>query len=817
MTVSIQQINTATDSFGQWVYKSNLAFGALTNVAVTTNSNTTVGNAAITGVFSANGLSATSNVKVGTGTSNIVMNAQSIVVRTSTSNLIISSSGLLLGSTAYYQNYISLGNTIITTANVKSDSGFFANFRLGNATAAYVTMDSTGFSSAKINTNNIVVTGPNQKASIGTIEANVYITKDALEVYSNPSGSAVQNSKLTSTDLWVKRIHAEELFVDSTSGGNGGTNASDITVNNIYGNPLINMRSNTYFYQNSFFVKGLFSNCNVGIGNNFITPETCLHVRPSIAVVSTDPVYSGLTVLGVNSKSNILLESNTTALIEFRSSVNSNTQNGMIFVDDNQAGYLVYKHGASSGSGVGDRLRLGAFGDISLEVGGGVLTHRDGVQPGKREVMQVSNTALTLNDASMVFKGSTSGQVALKANAVSGSVTFTLPAEPGQSGQAMLTDGTGKLYFGSVASGGTAAAATPTASTLVVKGKIPLASGTVYPWGVGGSVRAIEVPKNVGDWIIPFQDDDDPNNWHNGNKFQPNKAGYYNIHGHVFVWHYATFSEDYSYHDLNIQIIKNGSERLTCDLLWDDLNDDRNGAGTYSGQPQNNDRRIMLKATTLVYMNGTSDYVEFKMWNTHTSRLMISYHGDNTTGTNENGASILFSRYHAYLVTSGGGSGAATLDPASYARIAGLGVGVDYNPPTAGFGEIRAGGNITAYYSDERLKENITPLTGSLLKVTQLRGVTFNSNDVAEQNGYLDKSRQVGVIAQDVVKVLPEAVKLAPFDTIYDDEQNEISKSGENYLTVQYDKIVPLLIEAIKDLKQEIEDLKSSSCKCSGK
>jgi hypothetical protein len=62
------------------------------------------------------------------------------------------------------------------------------------------------------------------------------------------------------------------------------------------------------------------------------------------------------------------------------------------------------------------------------------------------------------------------------------------------------------------------------------------------------------------------------------------------------------------------------------------------------------------------------------------------------------------------------------------------------------------------------------------------------------------------MFAQDVQEVLPEAVKIAPFDN----DGNGNSKSGENYLTIQYEKIVPLLVEAIKELKKEIEELKKN-------
>ncbi|CAB4167314.1 Intramolecular chaperone auto-processing domain containing protein [uncultured Caudovirales phage] len=119
-------------------------------------------------------------------------------------------------------------------------------------------------------------------------------------------------------------------------------------------------------------------------------------------------------------------------------------------------------------------------------------------------------------------------------------------------------------------------------------------------------------------------------------------------------------------------------------------------------------------------------------------------------------------------------------------------------------GEIRATGAITAMYSDSRLKTNIQPIQNALDKVDLLTGMTFTQNEFAETFGYKDYTRQVGVFAQDVQQVQPEAVKPAPFDI----DENNKSKTGENYLTVQYEKLVPLLIEAIKELRAEVKALK---------
>ena len=137
-------------------------------------------------------------------------------------------------------------------------------------------------------------------------------------------------------------------------------------------------------------------------------------------------------------------------------------------------------------------------------------------------------------------------------------------------------------------------------------------------------------------------------------------------------------------------------------------------------------------------------------------------------------------------------------------RFASLGIGTAASGTT---GEIRATNQITAYYSDQRLKENIEIIPNALEKVNQLRGVTYNANTIAESFGYSRSEDHVGVIAQDVKEVLPEAVKPAPFDRMIF-EGVEISKSGEDYMTVQYEKLVPLLIEAVKELSKQVEELK---------
>jgi hypothetical protein len=131
-------------------------------------------------------------------------------------------------------------------------------------------------------------------------------------------------------------------------------------------------------------------------------------------------------------------------------------------------------------------------------------------------------------------------------------------------------------------------------------------------------------------------------------------------------------------------------------------------------------------------------------------------------------------------------------------QVNSLGVG------TAGSGtsgEIRATNAITSYYSDSRLKTFEGTIPNALAKVLALNGYYFVENAKAKELGYDNDSRQVGVSAQEVEAVLPEVVASAPIN-------NNIE--GADYKTVHYEKLVPLLIEAIKEMNKQIEELKGN-------
>jgi hypothetical protein len=114
-------------------------------------------------------------------------------------------------------------------------------------------------------------------------------------------------------------------------------------------------------------------------------------------------------------------------------------------------------------------------------------------------------------------------------------------------------------------------------------------------------------------------------------------------------------------------------------------------------------------------------------------------------------------------------------------------------------GEIRASSEITAYFSsDQRLKENIKLIENPITIIDQIRGVTFDWTDEhmarrGGEDGYFVRKHDIGVIAQEVQAVLPELV----------------GTREDGYLAVKYEKMVPLLIEAIKSQQKTIDTLTS--------
>ena len=104
-------------------------------------------------------------------------------------------------------------------------------------------------------------------------------------------------------------------------------------------------------------------------------------------------------------------------------------------------------------------------------------------------------------------------------------------------------------------------------------------------------------------------------------------------------------------------------------------------------------------------------------------------------------------------------------------------------------GSLNVQSDITAYHSsDENLKDNIELISEPIEKLNQIKGVSFDWNDKSEHTGH-----DIGVIAQDIEKVLPELV----------------ATRDDGFKAVRYEKIVALLIEAVKEQQSQIDELKA--------
>jgi hypothetical protein len=107
---------------------------------------------------------------------------------------------------------------------------------------------------------------------------------------------------------------------------------------------------------------------------------------------------------------------------------------------------------------------------------------------------------------------------------------------------------------------------------------------------------------------------------------------------------------------------------------------------------------------------------------------------------------------------------------------------------------MNVGGNLYTNTSDIRLKDIVGPITNAIEKVLAIDTFYYRNNALALSLGLTETKLQVGISAQSALQVFPEVTAPAPINP--------------DYLTVQYERLIPLLIEAIKEQQQEIEVLK---------
>jgi hypothetical protein len=195
-----------------------------------------------------------------------------------------------------------------------------------------------------------------------------------------------------------------------------------------------------------------------------------------------------------------------------------------------------------------------------------------------------------------------------------------------------------------------------------------------------------------------------------------------------------------------------------------------------------------LGGTTLLSVSGTANIAT-----SLTTPTIISTTTNSTTvnATTVNGTTVIGTS----VVGSGSITSPAITGTNVYATLLGVNTSVNglyplnvggaalINGTITTTGTISAGGDVLAYYtSDQRLKNNVVPITSALDKIDKINGVEYDWNTDLQS---IHSGHDIGVLAQEIEEIIPEAVTTRP----------------DGYKAVRYDKIIPLLIQAIKELK----------------
>lgn len=236
------------------------------------------------------------------------------------------------------------------------------------------------------------------------------------------------------------------------------------------------------------------------------------------------------------------------------------------------------------------------------------------------------------------------------------------------------------------------------------------------------------------------------------------------------------------------------SDNLTSGLNRQSILIDTNGNSAFGDQTpltRGGTARISSKYT------GTSG-VALSMGSSDSNMSYIRQNGNGIfewqTYNSGNSGQLLFQRYGGN-VGIGSSSPSAKLDVSGDLKITAGALGVNKTPSSTD-GRIDAGNDIVAYStSDRRLKENIKEIVDPLEKISRIRGVEFDwvpLSKFEERRIHGNKGHDIGVIAQEVEEVYPLMVT---------------ERERTKFKAVRYEKLIPLLLEGIKEQQKEIKSL----------
>lgn len=382
------------------------------------------------------------------------------------------------------------------------------------------------------------------------------------------------------------------------------------------------------------------------------------------------------------------------------------------------------------------------------------------------------------------------------ANATAVSDLTDLGISDGSNGQVLKTDGAGNFSFGNVGAGGSVA----------------FSSITGLPTSLSGY--------GITDAVAQLADASSPNyQTPSSRRVDPNSDNPSNHHYAITTFgNGSNVTGQIAAHFQTGQLYSRGynSSFSSWRTIWNDANDG-SGSGLDADTVDGIQGSAFLRSDTADTASGKITMSTGIARNAHeVGHLEGGYNNVSASSTSSSPIFTIGSAYNPAASTLGNmyGIGYSHTNASfiSFSGASGWGMYVAADGDARVYlggsnGAISATGNITAYASDERLKTNVKAVENALDKVCKLRGVEFDwvDNITSEYDFHPISMHETGVLAQNVAEVIPDAVREAPFNGNY----TQKCGTDHEFLTVDKEKIIPVLIEAIKELKSEAEGLKA--------
>jgi hypothetical protein len=817
LTVGNSSVNTVSNSSG--LFTTGTVNGATISVGsvVVANSTTLNANGLIvnsTGTY-VNGIinasSHTTGGGYGTTTGGVTVNSTVVAVGNSSVNMFSNSSTLYIGNSIVYSTanatnkavVNSTGQVIISATQVAISANASSNLVVGNS-SVNTTINSTSISVSNASignnisvTNNLTVTGNTYLAQVNTgpintgamtVSGNVTITGN-LVVTGNVVSLNVQTLSVVDNMIYLNSnnntanpdlgfagnyndgiYHHAGFFRDATD---GVWKVFDNYLPEPDVSPYIDTTNTTFhvadFQANTLYLGNTSTNWLISNGSGLYhtgTINAVSHTVGSSWIANSSGSYHTGTMNAATHSVGSIFVANATTLNANGFVVNSSTLSSNSFLANstgayvtglvNAASYNVGSNFIANSTGI---YTTGAINAVSVAIGTNWTVNSTGayhtgtINAASFSVGTVFTTNSTLtNTVSLVVSTNTStfgtaAYVVANGNIGIGNST---PANK------LVVNGTTRFEANLVTSNTVNILANGAYGTA---GQVLASNGTTVYWATLGGASAVGGSNTQIQFNTSAALDANANfTWVNPTRTMW-ANGYINVQNSISVGTgVAPTTGNTTY-----VLVANGSTYFNGNLVIASGGIQANGGYGTAGQALLSNGSAVYWATATA---GSNTYIQF-----------------NDSGAAGATSDFTYNKANKWLyVANAIGIGAGLTSPAAALHANGSGYFT---------------ADVISSYSDERLKDISGPIDNALDKVSAITGFYYTPNKTALNMGVeQNQLSRVGVSAQEIRKVLPEVVKDAPI--------------GQGYLTVQYDRIVPLLIEAIKELREEIRVLKET-------